>query len=117
MRHFIVCFTAAYAYGFDQRRFDGYNILVFDFGGGTFDVAILEVKDGNFVQKGIDGDIHLGGRDLDLILRGHCAQEIKERWGRDCLSNKKTAQVLLDKCETIKKALSGSENERFLIFC
>ena len=87
---------------------------MFDFGGGTFDVAILKVKNGAFVQIGIDGDNNLGGRDLDLILRDYCANEIKENWGRDCFVLKQTAQQLLYECEDIKEHLSRSEEERFL---
>ena len=86
---------------------------MFDFGGGTFDVAILKVKNGAFVQIGIDGDNNLGGRDLDLILRDYCANEIKENWGRDCFVLKQTAQQLLYECEEMKKVLSKAENARF----
>ena len=88
-------------------------MLVFDFGGGTFDVAILKVDDGNFEQLAIDGDPELGGRDLDLILRDYCANEIKENWGRDCFVLKQTAQQLLYECEEMKKVLSKAENARF----
>ena len=104
---------AAYAYGFDNQRFDGYKILVFDFGGGTFDVSILNVQDNTFEQRAIAGDPELGGRDLDLILRDYCAHEIKERWGRDCLVSKMIAQTLLEKCEEIKITLSSAEEARF----
>ena len=96
-----------------NQRLDGYNILVFDFGGGTFDVSILRVDDGKFEQLVIDGDPELGGRDLDLILRDYCAQEIKERWGRDCLVSKMIAQTLLEKCEEMKITLSSAEETRF----
>ena len=89
--------------------------MVFDFGGGTFDVSILNVQDNTFEQCAIAGDPELGGRDLDLILRDYCAQEIKERWGRDCLVSKMIAQTLLEKCEEMKITLSSAEEARFEI--
>ena len=105
---------ATFAYGFDNQRYDGYNVLVFDFGGGTFDISILKVHDNTFEQLVIAGDPELGGRDLDLILRDYCAQEIKERWGRDCLVSKIIAQTLLEKCEEMKISLSSAEEARFV---
>lgn len=87
---------------------------MFDFGGGTFDISILKVHDNTFEQLVIAGDPELGGRDLDLILRDYCAQEIKERWGRDCLVSKIIAQTLLEKCEEIKISLSSAEEARFV---
>ena len=87
---------------------------MFDFGGGTFDISILKVHDNTFEQIVIAGDPELGGRDLDLILRDYCAQEIKERWGRDCLVSKIIAQTLLEKCEEMKISLSSAEDARFV---
>ena len=88
---------------------------MFDFGGGTFDVSVLEVNNGRFETRYIKGDANLGGRDLDILLRDYCAKEIKTRWKRDCLANKLTAQKLLDKCEEMKIALSTQREER--CFC
>ena len=85
---------------------------MFDFGGGTFDVSVLEVNNGRFETRYIKGDANLGGRDLDILLRDYCAKEIKTRWKRDCLANKLTAQKLLDKCEEMKVALSTLREER-----
>ena len=85
---------------------------MFDFGGGTFDVSVMEVNDGRFETRYIKGDTKLGGRDLYILLRDYCAKEIKTRWKRDCLSNKLTAQKLLDKCEELKIALSTQSQER-----
>ena len=85
---------------------------MFDFGGGTFDISILKVHDNTFEQLVIAGDPELGGRDLDLILRDYCAQEIKERWGRDCLVSKIIAQTLLEKCEEMKISLKALQKKQ-----
>jgi len=57
---------------------NGYSILVYDFGGGTFDVSILEVQDGEFEVRAKDGDDTLGGRDIDSTLRDHCLERVRE---------------------------------------
>jgi molecular chaperone DnaK (HSP70) len=87
-------------------------MLVFDFGGGTFDVSILEANSGKLEQKAIDGDIMLGGRDLDLLLVDYCATEIKKRWGKDALATPRLRQNLLDKCEKLKMELTTSMTAR-----
>ena len=61
---------------------------MFDFGGGTFDVSVMEMSNGRFETRYIKGDANLGGRDLDILPHDYCAKEIKTRWNRDCLSNK-----------------------------
>lgn len=104
---------AAFGYGFEEQRYDGYRVLVFDFGGGTFDVSVLQVKNGRFDTLGTRGDLHLGGRDLDVLLRKHCAEEIKKRWGKDCMASPIIKQLLLEKCEDLKKTLSKRGEERF----
>ena len=105
-------FLAAYAYGFEERRFNGYRLLVYDFGGGTFDVSIIEVCDKRFEVRAIDGDIQLGGRDLDILLRDYCAAEIKKGWEFDCLGTQLNASKLLEKCEQVKILLSQNDETR-----
>ncbi|KAI1690879.1 hsp70 protein [Ditylenchus destructor] len=102
--------AAAYGYGFDSHKYNNYKILVFDLGGGTFDVSIIEVVNGVFEVRAVDGDTNLGGRDFDNLLFEHCNKKIKEQFGqnRDCSQNKKLQQKLLGKCEKLKINLSGS---------
>ena len=76
-------------------------------------MSVMEVSNGCFETRYIKGDANLGGRDLDILLRDYCAKEIKTRWNRDCLSNKLTAQKLLEKCEELKIALSTQNEERY----
>ena len=114
-QHFLnrqTVFLAAYAYGFEERRFNGYRLLVYDFGGGTFDVSIIEVCDKRFEVRAIDGDIQLGGRDLDILLRDYCAAEIKKGWEFDCLGTQLNASKLLEKCEQVKILLSQNDETR-----
>jgi molecular chaperone DnaK len=59
--------AAAIAYGFDHQKFDGYRLLVYDFGGGTFDVTIIQANKGEFTQLATLGD-DIGGRDIDKLL-------------------------------------------------
>jgi molecular chaperone DnaK len=70
--------AAAFAYGCHSERMNGYSILVYDFGGGTFDVSILEVRDGEFEVRAKDGDDTLGGRDIDSVLRDYCLEKVRE---------------------------------------
>ena len=86
-----------------------YKILVFDFGGGTFDVTILEVNQGHLKQLAIDGDVQLGGYDIDQLLRKHVADSVKAKHGIDLLANKRKAQTWLRQCVEMKEALTTDD--------
>ena len=108
---------AAYAYGYDRqgmKRNDVYKMVVYDFGGGTFDVSILEVKDDFLKHLAIDGDIQLGGRDIDDLLRDYADNEIKRLYQKNLLDldNVRNAQKLLQMCEQWKKDLTTFESAR-----
>ena len=109
----MMLFLAAYAYVFEQhKRSDVYKLLVYDFGGGTFDVTILEVNQGHLKQLAIDGNVQLGGRDIDQELRKHIANKVKAKHGKDLLANKRLAQKLLQQCE--KKKIALTTNDKFV---
>uniref|UniRef100_A0AC35G5Q9 Heat shock protein 70 n=1 Tax=Panagrolaimus sp. PS1159 TaxID=55785 RepID=A0AC35G5Q9_9BILA len=106
--------AAAYAYGFDNKEYNNQNILVFDFGGGTFDVLVIEINNGIFTEKSPHGDTQLGGRDIDTILVNHFIEILKKEYGCDELNERKR-QKLLKQCVKLKKELSGAhEAELYL---
>jgi len=96
--------AAALAYGFDKKK-DGL-IAVFDFGGGTFDISILEVHDGVVEVKSTNGDTHLGGDDIDHKLIEYLADEFKKEQGIDLHNDKMALQRLKEAAEKAKKELS-----------
>jgi molecular chaperone DnaK len=97
--------AAALAYGFEKQ--EDQTILVFDLGGGTFDVSILELGDGFFEVKATSGDNHLGGDDFDQLVVDWLAGEFKKEHGIDLLKDKAAVQRLKDAAEKAKKELSG----------
>merc|ERR1711931_457442 len=80
--------AAAIAYGLDKKVGDEKNVLIFDLGGGTFDVSILTIEDGIFEVKSTAGDTHLGGEDFDNRLVDHFIKEFKRKHKKDITSNK-----------------------------
>ena len=96
--------AAALAYGLDKN--DGQKIAVYDLGGGTFDVSILEIGDGVFEVKSTNGDTFLGGEDFDLRLVDYLADEFKKEQGVDLRSDKLALQRLKEEAEKAKKELS-----------
>jgi molecular chaperone DnaK len=99
--------AAALAYGLDNQGKDE-RIAVFDFGGGTFDISILEVGDGVFDVKATNGDTHLGGDDLDECLIVHIAEEFQREQGIDLRTDQMALQRLKEAAETAKCDLSTS---------
>ncbi|MBN2142610.1 molecular chaperone DnaK [Candidatus Woesearchaeota archaeon] len=97
--------AASLAYGLD--RTDAHTIMVFDFGGGTFDVSILELGDGVFEVKATNGDNHLGGDDIDKILVDWMADEFKKSDGIDLRNDKVSHQRLKEAAEKAKIELSS----------
>ena len=97
--------AAALAYGMDKE--DDQTILVYDLGGGTFDVSILELGDGFFEVKSTSGDNRLGGDDFDQVIIDHLAAEFKKENGIDLSKDKMALQRLKDAAEKAKKDLSG----------
>jgi molecular chaperone DnaK len=97
--------AAALAYGSDKKK-NG-KIAVFDFGGGTFDVSILEVNDGVIEVKATNGDTHLGGDDIDAALMDYMVQEFKKEYGINLLTDKMAVQRLKEAAEKAKKELSS----------
>ncbi|MFC4599327.1 molecular chaperone DnaK [Cohnella hongkongensis] len=97
--------AAALAYGFEKQ--EDQTILVFDLGGGTFDVSILELGDGFFEVKATSGDNHLGGDDFDQAIMEWLSGEFKKEHGIDLLKDKAAVQRLKDAAEKAKKELSG----------
>ncbi len=96
--------AAALAYGMDKKSEE--KIVVFDLGGGTFDVSILEIGEGVFEVKATNGDTHLGGEDFDLRLIDYLADEFKKDQGIDLRSDKMALQRLKEAAEKAKMELS-----------
>lgn len=100
--------AAAIAYGLDKKAAGERNVLIFDLGGGTFDVSILSIDDGIFEVKSTAGDTHLGGEDFDNRLVDHFVQEFKRKHKKDLTSNKRSLRRLRTACERAKRTLSSS---------
>lgn len=100
--------AAAIAYGLDKKAAGERNVLIFDLGGGTFDVSILSIDDGIFEVKSTAGDTHLGGEDFDNRLVNHFATEFKRKHKKDLTTNKRALRRLRTACERAKRTLSSS---------
>merc|ERR1712172_475999 len=100
--------AAAIAYGLDKKVSGEKNILIFDLGGGTFDVSILTIEDGIFEVKSTAGDTHLGGEDFDNRLVNHFIQEFKRKHKKDISGSKRAVRRLRTACERAKRTLSSS---------
>lgn len=100
--------AAALAYGLDKKEHE--KIVVFDLGGGTFDVSVLEVADGVFRVISTNGDTHLGGDDFDQMLINHVADQFKKEQGIDLRSDSMALQRLQEACEKAKKELSTAQS-------
>jgi molecular chaperone DnaK len=98
--------AASLAYGLDRKAAE--KIVVFDLGGGTFDVSMLEVADGVFRVISTNGDTHLGGDDFDEMLINHVAGEFKRQQGIDLRTDAMALQRLQEACEKAKKELSSA---------
>ena len=100
--------AAAIAYGLDKKGKGEKNILIYDLGGGTFDVTLMSIEDGIFEVKSTAGDTHLGGEDFDRRLMEHFMQDFKRKHKKDISENKRSLRRLQTACETAKKTLSSS---------
>nr|QBA55502.1 70 kD heat shock protein [Nautilocaris saintlaurentae] len=100
--------AAAIAYGLDKKVGGERNVLIFDLGGGTFDVSILTIEDGIFEVKSTAGDTHLGGEDFDNRMVNHFIQEFKRKYKKDPSENKRALRRLRTACERAKRTLSAS---------
>jgi molecular chaperone DnaK len=98
--------AASLAYGLDKKKDE--KIAVFDLGGGTFDISILEIGDGVFEVKATNGDTHLGGEDFDQRVMGYLADEFKKDQGIDLRNDKMALQRLKEGAEKAKMELSTS---------
>lgn len=99
--------AAAIAYGLDRKNHEK-TVLVFDLGGGTFDVSLLMIDDGIFEVKATAGNTHLGGSDFDNILMKYFLDEFKRKHHKDASVNKRALRRLKTACERCKKTLSTS---------
>lgn len=102
--------AAAIAYGLDKKasRSGEKNVLIFDLGGGTFDVSLLTIEEGIFEVKATAGDTHLGGEDFDNRLVNHFVQEFKRKHKKDISSNARALRRLRTACERAKRTLSST---------
>ncbi|KAL1916427.1 uncharacterized protein VTP21DRAFT_5618 [Calcarisporiella thermophila] len=100
--------AAAIAYGLDKRAKGEKNVLIFDLGGGTFDVSLLTIEEGIFEVKATAGDTHLGGEDFDNRLVNHFVQEFKRKYKKDISTNARALRRLRIACERAKRALSSA---------
>ncbi|OCF55413.1 hsp71-like protein [Kwoniella mangroviensis CBS 10435] len=100
--------AAAIAYGLDKKSEGEKNVLIFDLGGGTFDVSLLTIEEGIFEVKATAGDTHLGGEDFDNRLVNHFVQEFKRKNKKDLSSNARALRRLRTACERAKRTLSSA---------
>jgi len=101
--------AAAIAYGLDKNTSKGEkNVLIFDLGGGTFDVSLLTIDEGIFEVKATAGDTHLGGEDFDNRMVNHFVEEFKRKHKKDLTSNARALRRLRTACERAKRTLSSA---------
>jgi heat shock protein 1/8 len=102
--------AAAIAYGLDKKGTSAHeqNVLIFDLGGGTFDVSLLAIDEGIFEVKATAGDTHLGGEDFDHRLVNHFVAEFKRKHKKDLSTNQRALRRLRTACERAKRSLSSS---------
>lgn len=100
--------AAAIAYGLDKKKSGEQNVLIFDLGGGTFDVSLLSIDEGIFEVKATAGDTHLGGEDFDNRLVNHLAAEFKRKYKKDLMGNQRSLRRLRTAAERAKRALSSA---------
>jgi len=103
--------AAAIAYGLDKKGGEK-NILVFDLGGGTFDVSVLTIDNGVFEVISTNGDTHLGGEDFDQRVMEYFVKLIKKKYGADITTDKRAMQKLRRECERAKRVLSSQHQVR-----
>ena len=99
--------AAAIAYGLDKKNEGEKNVLIFDLGGGTFDVSLLTLDDGIFEVKATAGDTHLGGEDFDNLLVSHFMKEFKTKHKMDISENPRAVRRLKTAVEKLKRTLSS----------
>jgi len=100
--------AAAIAYGLDKADQEEQNVLIFDLGGGTFDVSLLTIDEGVFEVMATAGDTHLGGEDFDNALVDHCTKDFKRKHKKDMTSNARSMRRLRTQCEQAKRTLSAA---------
>lgn len=102
--------SAAIAYGLDRKHSSSgeRNVLVFDLGGGTFDVSLVTIEEGIFEVKATAGDAHLGGEDLDNRMANHFVEEFKRKHNKDISGSARALKRLTAACERAKRALSST---------
>jgi len=100
--------AAAIAYGLDKKGQGERHVLIFDLGGGTFDVSVLTIEDGIFEVKSTAGDTHLGGEDFDNRMVNHFLAEFKRKHKKDMQPNARAVRRLRTACERAKRTLSSS---------
>jgi len=100
--------AAAIAYGLDKKDSRERNVLIFDLGGGTFDVSLLAIEDGIFEVKATNGHTHLGGEDFDNRLVEFCMAQFKQKSGVDIKGNNRALRRLRTQCEKAKRTLSAA---------
>lgn len=100
--------AAAIAYGLDKSSAEERNVLIFDLGGGTFDVSLLAIEGGVFEVKATAGDTHLGGEDFDNRLVNHFVEEFKRKNKKDITTNARALRRLRTACERAKRTLSSA---------
>ena len=99
--------AAAIAYGLDKKTGGERNVLIFDLGGGTFDVSVLTIEDGIFEVKSTNDDIHLGGEDFDNRMVNFFVKKFKKQYKKDLSQNKRSICRLRTACERAKRTLSS----------
>merc|ERR1712170_20801 len=107
--------AAAIAYGLDKQGQGERNVLIFDLGGGTFDVSLLTIEDGIFEVKATNGHTHLGGEDFDNVLVDFCISAFKKQSGIDIKGNARALRRLRTQCEKAKRILSSAHQAE--IYC
>ena len=100
--------AAAIAYGLDKNKDEDKNVLIFDLGGGTFDVSLLNIEGGIFEVKATAGDTHLGGEDFDARLLRHLSDEFRRKNKKDISGNPRALRRLRTACERAKRTLSST---------